>query len=492
MDVKPSLQWAIRRPVSLLRSQMKSSLRNNLAIALGILVSAVAIVQGISSYQLCRAGMSALLDLRLEQVAVRMHNGFADSIPATPERGSQPARDIVITIHRPGAEVPLRSTDPSLRLPEDADAGLSSEEVNGERWRIYTLRDSGTLIQVAQRSSVRDELERETALTTLWPMLVLLPLVLGAVLLIVHGSLRKMNQLGMEAQSIDASHLKPLPVAGVPTELLPFVGSINRMIERLAQSIEAERKFIADAAHELRTPLTALQLQADNLQPHIVAGNQERFKELRSGIARSGALITQLLRLARADAPLVSDTVEATDVSKIVIDAVTDVLPIAAARGIDIGVEEMTAGKVAAPAADVAVAVKNLVSNAVRYTPDGGTIDLCARREGNMLWVQVRDTGPGIAPELLPRVFDRFFRANLDVEGTGLGLSIVKAITGKYGGEAVIRNRSDGRSGIFAAVSFPVVEGAGGKARQVAQKQNSGVADAEGAGASHHLHGRDA
>jgi two-component system OmpR family sensor kinase len=469
---------------------MKPSLRNNLVIALGILVSVVAIAQGISSYQLCRAGMSALLDLSLEQVAERMYNGFADSIPATPVRGSQPARDIVITIRKPGAEVPLRSTDPSLQLPEDSAAGLSSTQVNGDRWRIYTLREPGTLIQVAQRSSVRDELEREAALSTLWPTVVLLPLVLGAVLLIVQRSLRKMNQLGNEVQGIDASHLKPLPVAGVPVELLPFVGSINRMIERLAQSIEAERKFIADAAHELRTPLTALQLQADNLQPHIVQGNQERFNELRSGIARSGALISQLLRLARADAPVASSTVEATDVSAIVVEAVSDVLPLAAARSIDIGAEEMSKDKVAAPAADVAVAVKNLVSNAVRYTPDGGTIDLGTRTEGNVLWVEVTDTGPGIAPELLPRVFDRFFRANLDVEGTGLGLSIVKAITGKYGGEAVIRNRSDGRSGIVAAVSFPLAEASAAKSRYAAEKQKDNIA--EGAAAPHHLHGRDA
>jgi len=120
----------------------------------------------------------------------------------------------------------------------------------------------------------------------------------------------------------------------------------------------------------------------------------------------------------------------------------------------------MLTNKVAASGADVAIAVKNLVSNAVRYTPDGGTIDLRMRREANALWIEVTDTGPGIAEESLPRVFDRFFRANLDthadVEGTGLGLSIVKAITAKYGGEAVIQNRRDGQSGIVAAVSFPL------------------------------------
>lgn len=475
----------------LLISTMKPSLRNHLAIALAVLVSVVAIAQGISSYQLCRAGMSALLDLRLEQVAVRMRNGLAESIPATPARGSQPSRDIVITIHKPGAEVPLRSTDPSLQLPQDAASGFSSDDVNGERWRIYTLRDPGTLIQIAQRSSVRDELERETALTTLWPTLVLLPLVLGAVLLIVQLSLRKMKQLGHEVQGMDASHLTPLPVAGVPTELLPFVDSINRMIGRLAQSIEAERKFIADAAHELRTPLTALQLQADNLQPHIVPGNQERFKELRSGIARSGALITQLLRLARADAPLAGGAIEPTDASSIVVDAVSGVLPLAAARGIDIGAEQMVTEAIAAPAVDVAVAVKNLVSNAIRYTPDGGTIDLGMRVEGNVVWVEVTDTGPGIAEELLPRVFDRFFRASLDVEGTGLGLSIVKAITQKYGGDAVIRNRSDGRSGIVAAVSFPLAaKSAALTPRHASGGRTGGMT--ERAGAPPHSHGREA
>jgi two-component system OmpR family sensor kinase len=443
------------------RYYMRPSLRNNLIVALGVLVSVVAIAQSVSTYQLCRTGMSALLDLRLEQVAMRMRGDLADAIPSMPARGSQPARDIVITIRKPDSDVPLRSTDPSLALPEDAPAGFSSEMVNGERWRIFTLRQDAddSVIQIAQRSSVRDELVRDTALSTLWPTLFLLPLVLSAVVVIVHCTLRRLTPLGQAAQSVDAANLKPLPVAGVPGEVLPFVESINRMIARLAQGIESERKFIADAAHELRTPLTALQLQADNLQPHIVAGNQERFQELRSGIARSSMLIGQLLRLARADAPL-AVAIEPADVSPIVVDAVSGVLPIAAARGIDIGAEAMLTDKVVASGADVAIAVKNLVSNAVRYTPDGGTIDLRMRREANALWIEVTDTGPGIAEESLPRVFDRFFRANLDthadVEGTGLGLSIVKAITAKYGGQAVLRNRRDGRSGIVAAVSFPL------------------------------------
>ena len=452
---------------------MRPSLRNHLVIALGLLTAIGAVAQGVSSYQLCCAGMSALLDLRLEQVAARMRAGYADSIPATPSRNSQPAADIVISVRKPNSAVPFRSTEPSLRLPEDAPEGFVSQQVNGDRWRIYTLREGSTLIQVAQRSSVRGQLERNAAVTTLWPTLVLLPLVLAAVWLIVRMSLSKLNQLGREVQTIDATHLVSLATEGVPVEILPFVSSINRMIERLAQSIESERKFIANAAHELRTPLTALQLQADNLQPVIVESNQERFGELRAGISRAGAMISQLLRLARADAPVTSAAFEPIDMSRVVVDAVSEVLPIAMARGIDIGAEEIVSDRVAALHDDVAVAVRNLVGNAVRYSPDGGRIDLHMRNDGANVVVDVVDTGPGIAEEDLPRVFDRFFRANPDVEGTGLGLSIVKAIAQKYGGAATIRNRDDGQSGVVASIAFPL---AGKEEPHLAAKQREGRA----------------
>jgi two-component system OmpR family sensor kinase len=433
---------------------MIRSLRTQLVLALCAVVSVVGIVQGISSYQLSKAGMNALLDLRLEQVASRLRGPLGDALPTIAARGSQPVRDIVITIWRDDLETPYRSTEPSLPLPRDAAPGFISTMVNGEQWRIYTLRESPKVIQVAQRSSVRHELTEEAAVNTLWPILVLVPLVCAAVLLVVRFSFRQLNRLGSEVQAVDAAHLQALPTAGVPIELRPFIDSINRMIERLARSIETERKFISDAAHELRTPLTALQLQADNLQRDIVAGNQERFQELRRGIARSGSMIAQLLRLARADASLQREAVTQVDVSEVVVAAVAEVLPIAMKRDIDIGAEEMASAKVRAIEADLGIAVRNLVSNAIRYTPDGGKVDLRTEVRGNMVWIEVIDTGPGIAEELLPRVFDRFFRANTEIEGSGLGLSIVKAIVAKYGGSASLRNRDDGKTGIVASIGF--------------------------------------
>ncbi|GAB2897017.1 ATP-binding protein [Paraburkholderia jirisanensis] len=437
---------------------MIKSLRTQLVLALCVVVSIVGVVQGLSSYQLSKAGLGALLDLRLEQVAGRMRGGFGDALPSIAARGSQPERDIVITIWRDESDEPFRSTDPSLPLPRDAQMGFSSQTVNGEQWRIYTLRDPERVIQVAQRSSVRRDLIEEAAVGTLWPILILVPLVCAAVMVVVHFAFRRLNQLGAQVRSIDAAHLQALPSAGVPIELRPFIDSINRMIERLAKSMEAERKFISDAAHELRTPLTALQLQADNLQRDIVSGNQERFQELRRGIARAGSLIAQLLRLARADASLQREAITRVDVSTVVVEAVAEVLPIAMQRNIDIGAEEMATAYVKAIEADICIAVRNLVSNAIRYTPDGGKVDLRTELRNNMVWIEVIDSGPGIAPDLLPRVFDRFFRANTQIEGSGLGLAIVEAITAKYGGSASLRNRDDGHSGIVASVGFPRVD----------------------------------
>jgi two-component system, OmpR family, sensor kinase len=445
--------------LSTLRKRMIKSLRNQLVVALGLLVSVIGVVQGVSSYQLSKAGMSALLDLRLEQVATRMRDGFAEGIPANPARGSQDDRDVVVVVWKADSDTPFRTTDPSLHFPRDAQAGFSGVTINDEPWRIFTRNDPTMTIQVAQRSSVRRELTQEAAAMTLWPIAVLLPLMWFAVALVVQRSLRRLKELGGQVQAIDAGHLQPLPTAGVPEEISPFIHSINTMIERLAESIEKERKFIADAAHELRTPLTALQLQADNLAPHIVQSNQERFQELRKGIARSSKLIAQLLRLARADAPVGGSPFTRVDLAEVVTGAVADVLPIALQRGMDIGAEEMIDAHVRAIETDIGMAVRNLVSNAVRYTPDGGIIDLRMRREGDMVWIDVVDNGPGIPEALLPRVFDRFFRASPDIEGSGLGLSIVKAIAARYDGDVTLRNRDDGRTGIVASIGFPM-EGA--------------------------------
>jgi two-component system OmpR family sensor kinase len=286
-------------------------------------------------------------------------------------------------------------------------------------------------------------------------MFVLIPLVCVLVLIVINWSLGPLDGLGEEVQRIDVSRLQTLSVARVPVEVRPFIDSINRMIGRLEKSIDAERKFISDAAHELRTPFTALQIQATNLARDIVPDNQQRFRELQGGIARGARVVEQLLGLARAETAVRADALTRVDVTSVVVNAIADVLPIAASRNIDVGADDLPSVHVNAIASDVSVAVRNLVCNAIRYTPDGGKVDLCVRRAGDVAWIDVIDTGPGIPEHLLSRVFDRFFRANTEIEGTGLGLAIVQAVAARYGGDAILRNRDDGPSGLVASISFP-------------------------------------
>ncbi len=138
---------------------------------------------------------------------------------------------------------------------------------------------------------------------------------------------------------------------------------------------------------------------------------------------------------------------------------IADLLPRAAARRIDLGVEKIDDVSLDATHADLRTVIKNLIDNAIRYSPAGATVDVRVSRRGAGVAIEVIDQGPGLAPDMLTRVFERFVRVgSTDVEGTGLGLAIVRAIMQKYGGTATLANRADGHGGLVANVTFPLAQ----------------------------------
>jgi two-component system OmpR family sensor kinase len=211
-------------------------------------------------------------------------------------------------------------------------------------------------IYVAHRETSRGRLAQDSAMSGIVPALVIIPLVWLAILLTVRSALAVIDPLSARARRLDIGRLEPLPTGDVPAELMPLVTSINIMISRLAHSLQAEKKFIAEAAHEMRSPLTALRIQADNLGRTLAdADSRAHFDELQQGIARNARLVNQLLNLARADAgPVPTVSGEAPPPATRVLDIVTDViaarLPKAAARGIDLGAERMEDAHVACDA----------------------------------------------------------------------------------------------------------------------------------------------
>jgi two-component system, OmpR family, sensor kinase len=432
------------------------SLSTQLIVSLGVLLSIFGTVQGISSYHLALVGVNALLDDRLSNVAGRIRDVFEAAIPHR-SPGSGNADDIVVLVWTAEHRSPARTTDSSVVFNRDSPTGFSDQTVNREAWRVYTLVTYNEVIQVAQRVAVRERMAEASTARALMPIFVLIPAVWIAVYFCVRRAFRVLDRLGRRAQAIDSSHLDALPATGLPVELEPFVSSINRMIERLKESMRLERDFISDAAHELRTPLTALKLQADNLQGDIAPRNRERFQALRHGIERTSTLVSQLLQLARADAQISTTAPTALEVTEVVSSVVSELLPIATQRRIDIGGEELMSAKICATESDLRAVMKNLVGNALRYTPEGGAVDLRVHAGEGVARIEVTDTGPGIPEELLPRVFDRFFRVSQSVEGSGLGLAIVRAIVLRYGGSVTLSNREDGANGLRAVVIFPLL-----------------------------------
>lgn len=435
----------------------RGSLGTQLVIALSAVVIVVGMVHAAGSYVVSSAATNALLDTRLSDVAIRLAAGMADIISKAPEPGVQRPQDLQIQIWSGDEITPSRATDPSILFNRNAQPGFSQQEAGGDAWRVFTVHSANRIVEVGQRVKVREAVVRDAALTTLWPTVLLMPLMWVAVIIVVRATMRRVDRLANEVKALDVNHLTPISTDEVPADLLPFVDSINSLTARLGRMIESEKKFIADAAHELRSPITALQLQADNLRHSIYPVNAERFEELRGGIVRSAYLVSQMLSLARADTRASTTQLEDVDVREVVTEVIAANLPIAMARNIDLGVDQLDAAVVRATKTDVRVVVKNLVENALRYGPEGGTVDLRVTTDNATVVIEVIDDGPGIAPELQERVFERFVRVGAtDVEGTGLGLAIVRATLAKYGGHSSVSSRTDGHSGLVARAEFPL------------------------------------
>jgi two-component system OmpR family sensor kinase len=338
------------------------------------------------------------------------------------------------------------------------EAGYSNFAAEGEVWRGYTRIDSDRAILVAQRLVVRQEFAAGSAWRAVLPIAALIPLSWLLVGWIVSRVLRPLRAVAGELQQWGKAGTNPLSLTGVPDEILPLALATNDLVTRLQAQLEFRERFISDAAHELRTPLTALRLQAKNLGDSAASPEQAALiMEMTNGVRRMSDMVGKLLQLARADASTPARNPVAVDLGEAIAASLQDVMPLAAEKEIDIGMVPSSAQKVLADPDELRTLIGNLVENAVRYTRNGGVIDLSVERMASMVVLEVRDTGPGIPEEILDRVFARFVRvAGSDIEGSGLGLPIVRAIADRCGAHVSLINRKD-RDGLIARVAFGAI-----------------------------------
>lgn len=340
--------------------------------------------------------------------------------------------------------------------------GLGLATRKGQPIRVLLrTRPDGTRFAVAQRTAVRDEIASDMAFRTLLPIAALIPCLLLVTAIVIARSLRPMVRLAGDLDGRRADDMTPLPATQMPSELHPFVASINGLLQRTRFLMDQQRRFVADAAHELRTPITALSLQAENLASvDLPIGARDRVAALRQGIGRTKHLLEQMLALARQEVGSPDGaTVPVVALDDVVKEVVADALPEAVNRGIDLGFARVEPVAVRGEAVMLAALARNLLDNAVRFTPHGGRIDAWVYRDDASAIFQIEDSGPGVAPTELGRIFEPFFRGQRpEGEGVGLGLSIVKRIVGRLGGSIEAVNSAEGRTGLRVLLKLPAVE----------------------------------
>lgn len=349
---------------------------------------------------------------------------------------------------------------PELKVGLQPEGGFHHIQAGNAGWHVYTTpaaEGSGLRqVQVLQSSEFRRHLAAGRAWTAIAPVIVLLPLATLILWCVVAVVSRAVGEIARQASAQDEHSITELSLDRVPREIAPLVLSFNSLLTRLRDAFAAQRHFVQDAAHELRTPITAISLQLENLRGDLAAGAPaQRFAQLEAGVQRAQRLVDQLLRLSRQEAQP-DLTRSPVNVHQVLHDSINTLISLADQRRIDLGLETagvpVEAAMLSCASADLRSVVDNMIENALRYSPEGAVVDVRVISSQGKLAIEVADTGPGIPPELLPRVFDRFFRVpGSDARGSGLGLAIAQSAAQRCGMRITLRNRED-RSGLIARV----------------------------------------
>jgi two-component system OmpR family sensor kinase len=411
------------------------------------------------TYALTRSQVGRMFDEELRQVALAVH---------VREDNAGQRR---VRIARPGFSLSVRAYDASGRtyfetlmpsLPSDTPfvftEGLTNIETADGPWRFYTHVTSDGIVQVGQPLATRDALARELSIPVLMPILMLIPLLAALIAWALRRGLGPLQDASRSVSDRDVSRLDPLPTKGVPGELLPLIQQINALLERLDTSLDAQRRFLADAAHELRSPVSALALQAQLAQrAQTPEARAAALDELRQGTERTRRLVQQLLDFARLEPGVPSGPLLPVDLARIARDVVGGYASQADERSVDVGAETAGPAYVSGIEAELQSLVANLVDNALRYAPAATSVTASVKQTGATVELSVVDAGPGIPVAERGRVFERFHRLAGDgTPGSGLGLSIVKSIAERH--EATIRledaTSDASRPGLAARVTF--------------------------------------
>jgi two-component system OmpR family sensor kinase len=428
-------------------------------------VGAAAIV--LVTYFVTLDEMNEIYNADLKHVAESLgnyhHVGVAlaiDRARRLPTRSDIPDLAEIVTITWTHDGTLVYSSDPRVSMPFMDKEALTRVRVGQQEWIVYTDVSENGIAQAAQRLAARRETALESVSTIVLPIGGLVVGVAGLMAFALRRGLRPLDDTARDVAARSAKSLDPMADDEVPRELAPLVQAINALMAKLSESLSMQRRFLADAAHELRTPVTALQLQLQLLErASDEASRQDATRELESGVGRMRHLVEQLLHVARVEPDGLPGRKQSIDLGELVRSVVGGLSTKAEHRGIDLGAIAAAGINVQGDFEQLTVLLNNLVENALRYTPQGGVVDVEALVQDGWPALRVVDSGPGIPTSERERVFDRFYRGQhakaqeRESGGSGLGLAIVRTIAERHDAQVSLHTPASGQ-GLEVRVMF--------------------------------------
>jgi len=429
-----------------------NSLRLRLLVSLVGLLALAAVAMAAITYHNVLGETEKLFDYQLQQMALSLRDQ-GEIEPEQADTLADERLDVVIQIWTVDGRA-IYASRPHASLPERALLGLATLTVDGRAWRTYGVATRDRVIQVAQPVDIRQRLAAHAAWRSVLPLLLTTSIAALAIWWLAARNRAPIERLAREVRTRDARSLAAVPTAGLPDEIAPLASALNALLARLSSSLDSQRAFVADAAHELRSPLTALKLQLELLRRADDAETREAARiAIGEGIGRASRLVEQLLALARSEPDAVLP-VERVDLAAAARQAIDDTTPFADSRSVSIALIAHGGACVKGDPVALNLLVRNLVDNAVRYSPTASRVEVRVRQQSGEVVLEVDDAGPGIPDAERERVFDRFYRrADAAGAGSGLGLAIVRSVASAHA--ATVRLGPSTLGGLSVSVSFP-------------------------------------
>ncbi|MBI0067540.1 MULTISPECIES: ATP-binding protein [unclassified Snodgrassella] len=426
-------------------ARIVSSLQWRLLLVLTIVVTSIAIIGDILAYQTAFRETQDLQDAQLEQIAhlldprssiLRKDTQEDLNFPESARTLPKP-RVLAQTLDSPYLNILMGDENAVQNLQQLPD-GFHNFTTVARHWRVYILTRERERIIIAQRTAYRNHIAKDSALSVVWPFLILMPILWLFTAIWIRRLFRATQEMSSELTARNANDLSPLDTKHVPTEIRPFITALNRLFSQLQAAIEHDKKFISYAAHELRTPITALTLQIARFdEPELTIQEQHKLiEQIKAGIARTEQLLTQLLSMARVQHQqqhLMTDNVQ-TALMPLLRGLIAELLPLVEQKKQNLSFDISENVYLPVCSNDLYTILKNILGNAIKYTPVDGQICICIRpTTDNKTILLIEDNGQGISETERQLVFEPFYRILGNNEsGSGLGLAIVKTLCDQW------------------------------------------------------------